>query len=245
MYPILLSQVHPDWRGVLVSFIEEDIKLKAFLNRVASGEEEIYPGKYSVFNAFTLSPRAIKVVLIGQDPYPTKGYATGFAFAIPEITANSPYSLQRIFKEVHNSYGANPDRNQTLSSWIIQGVFLLNSALTIEPGIPDSHTALWSNFTRKVLEFLSNKIHPVFLVLGKNAKNLFSGFPNELIFENFTQALEYKPDIQYKPCIAYAPHPAGDRYIGENSPRKMFLGSEVFITVNQLLLKKKQLQIKF
>lgn len=128
-----------------------------------------------IFNS--LQPSDIKVVLIGQDPY-HDGSADGYAFSSSTVKKIPP-SLKNIFKEVETDIynGLRLDQDPNLQRWVDQGVFLYNTALTVEEGKPGSHRQQWVIFTAKVLEELSKKEDIVWLLFGSHAKAyLDSGF---------------------------------------------------------------------
>lgn len=133
----------------------------------------VYPPKHEVFNAFSLTHFSnIKVVIIGQDPYFRKGQAHGLAFSVRK-NVKIPPSLVNIQKELVNDIGKNFFfQNGCLKNWARQGVFLLNSVLTVESNKPGSHFKLgWENFTNKVIKIISDcHTGVIFLLWGSYAK---------------------------------------------------------------------------
>lgn len=132
----------------------------------------IYPPKHQVFRAFEVTPPdKVKVVILGQDPYPTHGYANGLAFAInPDMFHEVPPSLLYIFQSLDRDYGPFWKTDTSLLSWAQQGVLLLNTALTVEHGKAGSHSLLWREFTEYVISFISNKkSNIVFMLWGSDA----------------------------------------------------------------------------
>lgn len=135
--------------------------------------EEVTPKKEDIYRALSfVTPNQVKVVILGQDPYPTKGVANGLAFSVSENT-RLPQSLKNIYKELFFEYGYPiPERNGDLSSWAKQGVLLLNTSLTTLVGKPNGMKKIgWTVFTDHLLEKLSNsKDHKrVYLLLGNEA----------------------------------------------------------------------------
>lgn len=134
--------------------------------------QQFYPPLEQVFNAFTMPVSAIKVVLLGQDPYHGPGQAHGLSFSVP-VGVPVPPSLRNILKELQAEF---PERNYNfrhgcLSSWHDRGIFLLNAALTVAPGQPNSHAARWTKWTDKVIEFIvEHNSTCIFLLLGAFAQ---------------------------------------------------------------------------
>lgn len=125
----------------------------------------VYPPQEQIFTAFALTaPSALRVVILGQDPYHEPGQAHGLAFSVPRGTPLPP-SLRNIFAELENELGIRRSRGE-LSDWAAQGVLLLNSVLTVEAGQANSHRALgWQAFTDDVLAALGALPQPIVFVL--------------------------------------------------------------------------------
>lgn len=139
------------------------------LSEYKSQGKEIYPKATDVFNAFKYcSYEDLSVVLVGQDPYPQPGIADGLAFSCSKSNKPQP-SLRYIFDEIERTTGST-NKDCDLKRWAEQGVLLLNIALTVEKGIPNSHTLLWSPFISSVLIELDTKKNCVFVFLGGEAK---------------------------------------------------------------------------
>jgi uracil-DNA glycosylase len=128
------------------------------------------PAGKNIFRAFDLTPfDQVKVVILGQDPYHTPGAAMGFCFSVPDGNRPQP-SLQNIFQELHNDLGI--ERRQTdLTDWAHQGVFLLNSVLTVRAHEAGSHANKgWETFTDSAIRALSEqREHIVFILWGSYA----------------------------------------------------------------------------
>lgn len=136
-------------------------------------EHTIYPPASEVFNAFKLTAlEDIKVVILGQDPYHGPHQAHGLAFSVrPEVRI--PPSLQNIYKELATDIeGFVPPSHGFLKSWAKQGVFLLNTVLTVQQGLSHSHAGLgWETFTDEVLRVLNEeREHLVFMLWGSHAQ---------------------------------------------------------------------------
>jgi uracil-DNA glycosylase len=136
--------------------------------------ERVYPIQKDVFRAFEDCPfKKIRVVILGQDPYANEGQAIGRAFAVPEST-KMPRSLKNIFEEVWHDYPPQLMPEPTLESWAKQGVFLLNTTLTVADGRSNSHADIgWKEaVTVPALEKLSTEgDHIVFMLWGAHAKS--------------------------------------------------------------------------
>lgn len=133
----------------------------------------VFPAQDEVYNAFKLCDfNQVKVVILGQDPYPTSGHAHGLSFSVKEHVKPFPKSLNNIFKSLSNDLNQAPPVHGDLTHWAQQGVLLLNSVLTVEEGKPESHKGIgWERFTDAVIKNLSNeKEHLVFLLWGKKAQ---------------------------------------------------------------------------
>lgn len=140
----------------------------------AYSSRNVFPQKTEIFNAFKFCGfNELKVVIIGQDPYPTAGHANGLCFSVNDDVAPLPKSLQNIFKEIASDLNIALPENGNLERWAKQGVLLLNTVLTVEEGMPDSHSKIgWQKFTDRVLEVINEeKEHVVFLLWGKKAQD--------------------------------------------------------------------------
>ena len=162
-----------DWDLVLKDEFEKDyfLDIKEFINDEYS-TKTIYPPYEEIFNAFKLTPlNNVKVVILGQDPYHESGQAHGLAFSTPEGRP-IPRSLKNIFKEINNEYDYPIPESGCLEKWAQQGVFLLNTVLTVEDGNANSHSKCgWQTFTDEVINILNNQDQPiVFMLWGKQAE---------------------------------------------------------------------------
>lgn len=148
-------------------------------------KKTIYPPYDDIFNAFKLTDiEDVKVVILGQDPYHEEGQAHGLAFSTPEGRP-IPRSLMNIFKEINAEYDYPIPESGCLEGWAKQGVFLLNTVLTVEDGNANSHSKCgWQTFTDNVINLLNERTQPiVFLLWGKQAekKKEFLTNPNHLV----------------------------------------------------------------
>ena len=162
-----------DWDFALSEEFKKDyfLKIQDFIDEEYSSKI-IYPPYDEIFNAFKLTPLSnVKVVILGQDPYHEEGQAHGLAFSTPEGRP-IPRSLKNIFKEINAEYGYPIPTSGCLEKWAEQGVFLLNTVLTVEDGNANSHSKCgWQTFTDNVIEILNGQDQPiVFLLWGKQAE---------------------------------------------------------------------------
>ena len=174
----------------------------------------IYPPINRVFRAFFLNPKKIRVVILGQDPY-HNGNAVGLCFSVPTKAGMNP-SLVNIYNELE-SEGYVPKRDGNLQKWADQGVFLINTALTVNKGDAGSHTKYWYSFTEMLVSYLCES-NIVWLLMGKDAIEF-----SPLIKKGKTVSSSHpSPLSAHRP---YREHPA-------------FIGSGVFRKVNDFLEKK-------
>ena len=147
-------------------------QLVHFLHAEKDAGKRIYPPGSQIFHAFELTPvPAVKVVILGQDPYHNPGEAMGLSFSVPD-GVRMPPSLRNIFAEIEQDLGIRMSGHTNLEPWARQGVLLLNSILTVEAGQAASHRASgWQEFTDAVIRYLSDKREGiVFLLWGNFAK---------------------------------------------------------------------------
>lgn len=167
--------IEESWKAVLREEFDKEYfsRIAAFLHKEKREGKTIYPPGPLIFNAFRLTPfDKVKVVILGQDPYHGTGQAHGLSFSVRDGVALPP-SLQNIYKEVASDTGAVPPRSGDLTRWAVQGVFLLNSVLTVRAGEPTSHSSIgWQTFTDAVIKTVSDKKESVvFMLWGNYAKN--------------------------------------------------------------------------
>ena len=164
--------IHPSWEKVLQSALKEACfhDLTAFVTKEYQ-EHTCYPPANQVFVALNACPfDAVKVVIIGQDPYHGPNQANGLCFSVHDSTPHPP-SLVNIFKEIENDTHRPYPQSGDLMRWAKQGVLLLNSVLTVEKNSPASHSNQgWEVFTDQVIRLLNeNKNNLVFLLWGAYA----------------------------------------------------------------------------
>jgi uracil-DNA glycosylase len=138
--------------------------------RYENPELEIYPPAWDRFNAFKMPFNDLKVVIIGQDPYHGKGQANGLAFSVNKGIPVPP-SLQNIYKELESDLGIKPPMHGDLSSWVNQGILLLNTSLSVEANKPASHKDIgWYPFIKGVIKLINKENNIVFILWGKHAQ---------------------------------------------------------------------------
>ena len=166
-------KINEQWKAALRPEFEKPywVDLTEFV-RSQYTTQIVYPPPTNVFSAFDFCPLSqVKVVIVGQDPYHGPHQANGLSFAVNDGIALPP-SLKNIYKEIYNDLGIKPSENGNLSRWAKQGVFMLNSVLTVAANTPASHTGKgWEEFTDAVIRTLNeHKIHVVYMLWGKYAQ---------------------------------------------------------------------------
>lgn len=142
------------------------VSLKQFLTQLQHQGKTFYPKGNEIFRALDLTPfEQVKVVILGQDPYHGPNQAHGLCFSVkPGI--KPPPSLMNIYKELQADLGIVPPKHGYLESWAKQGILMLNSVLTVEPGLAASHQGKgWETFTDAVIEKLASQQKPIVFIL--------------------------------------------------------------------------------
>lgn len=162
--------IHESWNDF---FKEQQTELNKIFSSI-DFTKKIYPPKNKIFRVFKMPVSYIKVVFLGQDPYHGYGQANGLAFSVVK-SCKIPPSLSNIYKELQNEF---PDRNYDfkhgdISRWFTsEGIFLVNTALTVEESKANSHKDYWLKFTNNMISYINkNNSDCVFLLLGNSAKN--------------------------------------------------------------------------
>ena len=167
-------KLEPSWQEVLKDELNAPYlaELAAFIELERAGPLPVYPPSELMFKAFAMTPfQAVKVVILGQDPYHGPGQAHGLSFSVPH-GVRMPPSLKNIFKELNSDIGMTLPSHGCLNAWAERGVFLLNSILTVRQNAPLSHQKKgWERFTDAVIKKLLERKEPlVFLLWGKYAQ---------------------------------------------------------------------------
>lgn len=167
-------KLEPSWKAQLADELSQPYfaaLAESVRREYAAGP--CYPPGWLVFNAFNLCPfHAVKVVIIGQDPYHEPGQAMGLSFSVPQGVPMPP-SLVNIFKEIQTDMGTSMPPNGDLTRWAEQGVLLLNATLTVRAHMANSHRALgWGRFTDAAIKALNaHRNHLVFILWGGYARS--------------------------------------------------------------------------
>ena len=214
---MLFSLVPEPWRAALVPHEELINSIGSQLQIRADKGERILPDRKWVFRALEIPPSQVRVVIVGQDPYPNISDAIGLSFSVPPRKSGLPGSLMNIQKEIITDIGSTTTSDGDLTRWADQGVMLLNRTLTVSAGESASHSSLgWSAVTETVVKHLA--LQGVIAVLwGNSARELATFFSEDHRVEGV--------------------HPS------PLSAHRGFLGSKPFSQVNQKLLAQNQAPI--
>jgi uracil-DNA glycosylase len=170
---MILNEIESDWKPHLQSELQKDYfaRLLQFLAQEKIAKKTIFPSEKEIFQALKLTSfKDTKVVILGQDPYHGDAQAHGLSFSV-KVGQKIPPSLRNIFKELSRDLDITPSSSGDLSYWAMQGVLLLNTALTVEAGKAASHRDKgWETLTDSIIQKLSSeKEKLVFLLWGNPA----------------------------------------------------------------------------
>ena len=210
--PAPLSRtIAPDWAEALAPVEDRIHALGDFLREEVSAGRGYLPAGDAVLRAFTRPMSEVRVLIVGQDPYPTPGHPIGLSFAVEQDVRPLPRSLTNIYRELESDLGIPPAPHGDLTAWQDQGVLLLNRVLTVTPGAPASHRRRgWEEVTEHALRALVARGGPLAAILwGRDAQSLV-------------------PLLGEVPHVA-SPHPS------PLSASRGFFGSRPFSRVNTLL----------
>ncbi|HMT04054.1 MAG: uracil-DNA glycosylase [Solirubrobacterales bacterium] len=208
----LSEVIDPGWADALQPVVPRIGELGDFLRGEAAAGRGYLPSGEKILLAFTLPLEQVRVLIVGQDPYPTPGHAVGLSFSVAPDVRPLPPSLVNIFREYTDDLGYPPPSSGDLSPWFKQGVLLLNRSLTVQPGQPNSHQGRgWEEVTEQAIRVLAARGGPMVAILwGRNARNL-------------------RPMLGQVPCLE-SPHPS------PMAARHGFFGSRPFSRTNELLI---------
>lgn len=167
----LAEIIDPDWAQALEPVEERIRELGVFLREEVSRGRTYLPPGPDVLNAFVRPMREVKVLIVGQDPYPTPGHAMGLSFSVRPDVQPIPRSLANIFRELQADLSLPTPSTGDLRPWADQGVMLLNRVLTVERGMPGSHRGKgWEEVTAQAISSLSERGLPLVAILwGRDA----------------------------------------------------------------------------
>ncbi|MFI6508325.1 uracil-DNA glycosylase [Streptosporangium sp. NPDC050855] len=203
--------VEAGWAKALEPVSEKVAEMGEFLRREVAEGRQYLPSGPNVLRAFQQPFDQVKVLIVGQDPYPTPGHPIGLSFSVAADVKPIPGSLRNIYKELTEDLGLPMPSNGDLTPWTEQGVLLLNRVLTVMPGKPASHRGKgWEEITARAIEALVARGTPLVSILwGRDARTL-------------------RPMLGDLPAVESA-HPS------PLSARSGFFGSRPFSRTNDLL----------
>ncbi|MEY4993566.1 MAG: hypothetical protein RIS82_688 [Actinomycetota bacterium] len=207
---MFFEQMHPTWQDALAS---SRPLLESLEEKVLARSTDMVPEIGNVMKAFDLPLDQVRVLIVGQDPYPTAGHAIGLSFAVSPDVKPLPRSLKNMMIELRDDLGRGVSAEGDLRRWVDQGVLLLNRHLTTDLSEPGAHSGLgWAEFTDRVIAVLNRK-------LGRNLVAVLWG----------NQAQELRSALCDCTVIASA-HPS------PLSARRGFFGSKPFSKTNDALV---------
>ena len=234
--------VHSSWHEYLQPLFDDSKMMRIKYGILTSNP--FYPASKDIFKVFSMPLQDIRVCILGQDPYP-KGEGIGLAFAVNEDVP-LPASLKVIHNEVFKidaiaeGMSSLPlEEWKTLAHWTEQGVFLLNTALTVEAFKPGSHVGYWQWFTKEIVKIISKVAKPIWLLWGTKAQS-FSYFieDKEMVRRDVDIELNTGPMTN---MVLEASHPAAELYLKQSNRKgKTFTGCNHFQRCNTILLSKRQ-----
>ncbi|PZQ91867.1 MAG: uracil-DNA glycosylase [Leifsonia xyli] len=207
----LTALVDPGWAAALEPVAPQVARMGELLRAEVAAGRPYLPAGANVLRAFTHPFDGVRVLIVGQDPYPTPGHPIGLSFAVERHVRPVPRSLQNIYRELHDDLGVVPPEHGDLSGWSGQGVMLLNRVLTVRAGASGSHRGMgWEAVTEHAIRALVARDAPLVAILwGRDAGTL-------------------RPLLGATPVIASA-HPS------PLSAHNGFFGSKPFSRANALL----------
>ena len=214
----LKDLVEPGWANALAEVEPQVHHMGDFLRGEIAAGRRYLPASANILRAFTIPFDSIKVLIVGQDPYPTPGHPVGLSFCVAPEVKPIPRSLTNIYKELTDDLGIPMPASGDLTPWTSQGVMLLNRCLTVEAGKPGSHQDKgWEIVTDAAIRALNNRRNP-----DGSAKPLVA-----ILWGRKAQTLE---PLLTNAFIISSPHPS------PMSARYGFFGSKPFSRANQALI---------
>jgi uracil-DNA glycosylase len=205
--------VAADWAEALALVEGHIARMGEFLRAEVAAGRRYLPAGDHILRAFSRPLADVRVLVVGQDPYPTPGHPVGLSFSVAADVPPLPRSLANIYRELMEDVGCSAPSNGDLSPWFEQGVMLLNRVLTVAPGVPASHRGKgWEAVTEQAIHALAARGGPMAAILwGRDAQSL-------------------KPMLGSVPWVESA-HPS------PLSASRGFFGSRPFSRVNDLLVR--------
>ncbi|MDR5701827.1 uracil-DNA glycosylase [Agromyces aerolatus] len=166
--------IHPTWAEALAPVAGDLARMGDFLRAETAAGHGYLPEGTRVLRAFSAPLDDVRVLIVGQDPYPTPGHPIGLSFAVEAHVRPLPRSLQNIYRELRDDLGIEPPAHGDLGAWSRNGVMLLNRVLTVRPGTPASHRGKgWERVTDHAIRVLVERGVPLVAVLwGRDAQSL-------------------------------------------------------------------------
>lgn len=215
----LFDSIPETWKPILKA---QEPAIKAIASQLDAipSDVKVFPPRDKIWSALEYTnPSSVRVIILGQDPYPTEGNAHGLAFSVESNIKPLPASLKNIFKELESDLSVTPPTHGSLVEWAKQGVLLLNTILTVKEGSPLSHSKLgWEPITDTILQAVAKQ--SIIVLWGKVAQDKKKHFP---------------PDCNF----IEAPHPS------PLSAHRGFFGSRPFSKINEALAAKGQTAINW
>ncbi|GAA1666695.1 uracil-DNA glycosylase [Citricoccus zhacaiensis] len=214
----LIAPLDPGWERALASQREALAAVGQNIQARRAAGEQVLPAPEHVLRAFRQPFEQVKVLILGQDPYPTPGHPIGMSFAVDRHVSPLPRSLANIYRELSSDVGIPPAAHGDLTAWADQGVLLLNRVLTVAAGEPASHRRLgWEGITQAAVQALASRGTPLVAILwGADARKMAP-----VLREHAPQASRVG--------IVESAHPS------PLSARRGFFGSKPFSRTNELL----------
>ncbi|MDQ3732655.1 MAG: uracil-DNA glycosylase [Actinomycetota bacterium] len=207
----LAELIDPGWAAGLAPVADVVTEMGAFLRAEIAAGRSYLPAGPRILRAFERPLEDVRVLIVGQDPYPTPGHAVGLSFSVAPDVRPIPRSLHNIYRELCADQGLDPPSHGDLSAWADRGVLLLNRCLTVQPGNSGAHRGKgWEKVTDRAIDVLVQRGQPLVAILwGRDAQTL-------------------RPRLGTIPVVASV-HPS------PMSADRGFFGSRPFSRVNDLL----------
>ncbi len=207
----LAELIDPGWATALEPVAGVVTEMGSFLRAEVAAGRSYLPAGRLILRAFERPLADVRVLIVGQDPYPTPGHAVGLSFSVARDVRPIPRSLHNIYRELSADLGVEPAAHGDLSGWADRGVLLLNRCLTVQPGVSGAHRGKgWEAVTDRAIDVLVARDAPLVAILwGRDAQTL-------------------RPRLTPVPVVASV-HPS------PMSADRGFFGSRPFSQVNELL----------